>query len=233
MFGDIRLMPCLRSFNAITVACCATVMAIVTVSAARADDPDPRFGVYLQKPETRQAITDAVNGQVAEQSPGCTSVAIADDAKITIHSPIAFAEGAEAPNAGSWTESMTVDACGATHVHNIESIAQDGGVEVVPRLNGTTRTDIALQNDAAGYALMGASLKLKDACDDKSVVDTALVDFEGDPIANAKDGPQSRAWREEWTVQACKKEIVVPVLFTPDDTGTGISVDASGVKVKE
>lgn len=60
------------------------------------------------------------------------------------------------------------------------------------------------------------------------VVGTHAVGAASSPMAN---GELSK-WDEMWEVSSCGTVCMVPVTYTPDGKGTGISVSASGIKAK-
>ena len=209
------------------------MLVVMLAAIAHADDFDPRFTAYLKLADTRDGVSKAIHDQVANWNAACTDIKLADESSLAIVRPIVFAEGADKPSDGAWIESVAADACGTKHLHNVESIARDGSIETASLLNGTTLATIELQNDAIASVLLAAGAQAVEGCDDKFITDTEFKDFEGEPIVNATDGPEARRWREIWTVSACKKEVSVPVVFTPDETGTGIAVESSDAKAKD
>lgn len=215
---------------------CLAVAALFTGNAApgvRAEEPDPRFGSYISTPDVRRAVAKAIYDQVSSWPTGCHDIDVKKEPTFYVLSPVTFDDGAKSPKSGAWIEALPVIVCGQERIHNIRALAENGQVTFSTRLNGTTLASEELQNDAIPMATMGASLKAAGDCNQSFVIDTEFKDFEGAAIPNAMAGPQSRAWKEAWTVWSCGKEIVVPVVFTPDETGTMFSVGSSDATVKQ
>ena len=88
---------------------------------------------------------------------------------------------------------------------------------------GTTAAEPRLQKDALQYAAMGMVKLAPSGCKDFKYLDTAFEAF-GATSSNVQPGRQSRMWTEKWTVRACGVDGVVRMHFTPNATGTTISV---------
>ena len=83
-----------------------------------------------------------------------------------------------------------------------------------------------LQRDATMSVFAAVSVKIKN-CTDLSVTDTKLEKMpEFNKIYNGQRYASS-PWEEVWTVNACGKDVYVPVTFIPDDNGTGTSFAVS------
>jgi len=191
---------------------------------APAQGPSPQFLQFVQGKPNRDAVEQAVRGQIAGWPGGCSQVAVSPKFDlIVLQRPEVAADG-RSLLAGVWKEAVEATACGVTRVHNILNVVEKGEIHRLPMLVGTSHADIMLQRDAAPLFFMGASRLVAQDCKRNYVTDTRFVALQGPEIPKAKAGPKSRAWREEWTLWSCGKEIVVPIRFTPDATGTAISV---------
>lgn len=101
------------------------------------------------------------------------------------------------------------------------------------RYPGTSIASALLQKDASIAVFSAAGLKVKN-CTDFSVTDTLLqTKPEFNKIYNGYRYA-STPWFEEWTVNACGKNVFVPIMFIPDDDGLGTSfaVSADNVRLK-
>ena len=96
----------------------------------------------------------------------------------------------------------------------LPSIAQSS------RLPGSSRADALLQHDAMFYVGQNVGVRQK-GCTRFNVVDTEFVRYEAAAATR-------RPWHETWTVTACGHTWKVPISFTPDATGTNITVPIAG-----
>lgn len=146
--------------------------------------------------------------------------------------PISFSKDG-LPTAGAWRESLPVKGCGNDTILNFNFVvADDGTIKVLADLPGATHADRILQHDAVPYATTGASVHAKGCPQfiitnthfDAFIVKPASTDA---PAQKAKPElprtPQSRPWRETWTVAGCGRKFDVPINFVPDATGTLIT----------
>ena len=217
----------------------AIAVAVVGVAAsARAEAPaaapaaDPRVADFLRSKEMREAIAKGVHQQVTSQPVECKDIKIAGDSRFRLLSPIEFTGEGKIPSKGQWIETMTVNSCGVERKHNIQSAVVDGKVQMIGRLNGTSVASLTLQRDAVTIAETAAVQHAGEGCSKTAVIDTDFKGFEGGEIAGAKDGPKARLWREDWTVWACGKQVLLPMIFTPDAEGTPIAAKAGEASVK-
>ena len=97
----------------------------------------------------------------------------------------------------------------------LPSVAQSG------RLPGSSQADALLQHDAMFYVGQNVGVRQK-GCPRFEVVDTEFVRYEA-AAATAR-----RPWHETWTVKACGHTWKIPITFTPDATGTNITVPIAG-----
>lgn len=211
-----------------------TTVALVSVAAATATAQgiDKRVEEYLRSSKIRGAMSSAIKAQTIAMHPDCKDVKISPGSQFAFVKPIEFGDAPDAPKAGNWIESVKVTTCGVERRHNIQTVIVDGKPKMLAKLNGTSIANVVLQRDAS--ALLPAAVKsvAGDGCAKAAVIDTEFKAFDGEPIADAKDGPKSRVWREDWTVKACDKEVLLPVVFTPDSKGTSIAIDSAAAKVK-
>jgi len=185
----------------------------------------------LQSKFNRDAVRAAATNQISKWPGSCSEISFDSKFDVVVLQPAQFSADARSLTAGAWIESFTVTACGVTRRHNIFNVVKGSPVLRLPKLVGTSRADHQLQTDAAPHLFAGAARFVPQGCKSFYASDTQFLGEEGAVISNAKPGPAC-AWREEWTLWACGKEIVVPIKFIPDATGTGIIADGSKVRVK-
>ena len=188
-----------------------------TASAQQPIPASPELLAFMQTPEEDQMVKTFSFNDWEAVMPGCTATGLAAD--IAVHVPPEF-DASGRPVVGQWQVMLRVKGCGQTKTFNIfYSVGPEGQLTRLGMLPGTTAADPWLQRDALKYAQM-AMLKLTPAgCDELVFVDTAFEALKRAP-ARGRDP----AWTEKWTIRACSVEAVVRMHFTPDATGTQITV---------
>jgi hypothetical protein len=206
---------------------------VLTAAIAQPErPPDMRFDTYFRSAPARDANAAAIRDQIAGWPIECDDAKISAQSHYRILKAVRFDKNDTAPSSGTWVESVTVKLCGAEHIFNVQTNVRNGEITLDAMLSGSSIATFALQNDTLGYVRIAAQKNSGGDCEQIFVIDTAFLGFEGEPIADALDGPQSRAWREDWTAWACGKEIVLPVFYVPDASGTAISVKSSQARLK-
>lgn len=119
-----------------------------------------------------------------------------------------------APTDVAWVERYEVACRGTVHRAAL-MILDDGKVEAMPLLAGSTIADPSLQVDAATIVTTAALTREAKECNQATITDTELT-----------DKPQAgRPWKERWSVNTCGDVQKVDVVFTPSaQGGTDISV---------
>ena len=77
-----------------------------------------------------------------------------------------------------------------------------------------------MQRDAMFYVALNVGVRHK-GCKQFEVTHTAFLGFE-------RSADPKPPWHEVWTVVACGTARHVPITFSPDATGTNISVPVAG-----
>ena len=95
-------------------------------------------------------------------------------------------------------------------------------VYAAERLPGRSLADAVLQYDTLKAVYSSAIIAVPECKEDLSVVNTELI---SEPEFRNKRGKLQAVsdWAEKWTVNACGKEVSVPIVFIPDKRGTGTS----------
>mgnify|MGYP007111615493 FL=1 len=102
------------------------------------------------------------------------------------------------------------------------------------RLPGSSIADTKLQADTIGTVYAASSFVLKSNCTNFNITNTILKSkpeynkvYQGKRYASSK-------WKEDWVVNACGRNVVVPVEFIPDKTGLGTTfmITPENIQVK-
>jgi hypothetical protein len=200
--------------------------------AAQTSLASPQFAQFLESKFNRDAVQTAVRNQVSKWPGACTVISFDSKFEVAVLQPSQFSADGRSLTAGASIESFAATACGVTRRHNVLNVVKDGAVYRLPRLVGTSIADYQLQSDSALHVIIAAKRLASEGCTSFFANDTQFLAFEAEAIPNARAGRNARAWREDWTIWACGKEVVVPMLFIPDATGTTISVDHSKIRLK-
>ena len=175
---------------------------------------------------------ELINRAIAALPPAvfrrCPSL-VSSGSRLTELRPIAF--GADGfPNSGLWKQTFPVSGCGDdTELNFYFHAGVDEKINTIVGFPGTSRADLALQNDAKKFATIGASTAAK-TCRTFDVKKTSFRGF-GVPNPTIPDpGPvqRFRPWWEMWTMTGCDRTFDVPLDFVPDENGTRI-IQPSGV----
>ena len=153
--------------------------------------------------------------------------------KYIIVSPVRF-DPSGGLVAGAWTQPVDEKGCGAAHLLNVLVLVKsDRSVASGALLPGTTHADPILQHDSMmgvyqATALAGRAAGESKDCKTVVVANTDFIAYETGVLPGAKGPP----WLEKWTVITCTKQMIVPMRFIPDATGTSFSAGPStAVKV--
>ena len=200
----------------------AAIATSLSGGTVRAQAPSPdmqKFASFVVSEPHKQAILAAA-AQAAQQIPGlCTSARFTFTSKFAVVVPPEFgADGV--PVKGLWKEVVDSEGCGGQLAYNLlVGVTPEKGVTIAPWIPGDGRTDITLTRDAMIGAFQYAAVK-NPGCQSNRVITAKFEAYEGDPIPDALHGPNSRAWRETWTVWSCGTKLDVPFGFTPNAKGT-------------
>lgn len=137
-------------------------------------------------------------------------------------------DGAGRMTAGTWRETVPGTACNDKRSFNVEVDVTPKGLRFTPTFPGEAAGDPELQNDTLRNVDMDfqvLKISTRKSCHPQ-VLDTHAVGPASTPMPN---GILSQ-WKESWDVRACGKVFTVPITFIPDDHGTSISVNVTGIK---
>jgi len=204
------------------------VMVLVALTAAAnstkasAQEADQRqLQTFIQSDLYGRLLTQALSVLPPEVFRRCPSL-VSKGSQVTMTGAVSF-DPKGVPSNGRWKEAFPVSGCGNDTILNVYFLAGNAkGVRAFAALPGDTHADPVLQRDAYTYASIGASAKAGD-CKSLLVTNTKFEGYVSGGTA------QSQAWRETWTMVGCGKTYQVLVDFTPDSTGTQISVPGDGV----
>lgn len=211
---------------------------LCTATAGLADSvpAPPELLNYISQPAHIKAVMDVIRAQAA-QIPMCNPTnakKLVMRRELTAPGPVLFGANGQ-PSGGRWTETLTLNGCSQSGIFNVMTfVDRSGQIHTVGLLPGTTKADPLLQRDAseiafsivAGHGTAGCKLEVW------RIIDTAVAGFSGAPAFDMQPGHNSRPWRENWTVLACNVQVIVPLDFIPDATGTKIAASGADVRVK-
>jgi hypothetical protein len=165
---------------------------------------------HERKPDIERNLKEQIEKRPVE----CKDISFGSAWTFAMFRPITVNAAGDVES-GVWREGYEVVACGIKRQLNIIYIAENGTLKSVAGMPGSSIADPILQRDAgmAFYARGG-----KD-CKQAFALDTKFMGYT-DAALDAKPGQPQRSWREDWTLWACGKEIVVPFTFTPNARGT-------------
>jgi len=197
--------------------------AVAPAAPVVGPDIPPGLVVLLDRPDHQAAVLQAARA-VDERAPiACPNPSYSASGEVEVLVPLA--EGPDSqPLSGVWKESLIETGCRVQRVLNVLTAVAPGGRLVTrPLLPGSTITDPQLQQDSIRYAAAGLG-PLPPGCKQGAVMDTTYVGIDGAPPGiRPAQGGQTQPWSERWTLQACSKQVVVGMHFTPGpDGGTEI-----------
>jgi hypothetical protein len=138
--------------------------------------------------------------------------------------PIDFPEDKQNPTEGAWIMRYTLSRCGDAKTYNALFLASaDGGLpKYQAYYPGSTAAGAVLVRDAMLTATVNALLRseIKD-CKTADVFDMKVTEMPH----TIRDGEKEfkGVWNETWSFKACDRAVDVPITFTPDIGGGGVS----------
>jgi hypothetical protein len=194
-------------------------MAAMLVSGSLAGQSNEQGALAQMRrfPAYQQAILRVYQGYERGLSTHCPKLDLdVTTARAALHGPLRLDAEGHIVN-GGWTERTDGIACGEKRRYAAFVVFKDGTPAVYPLLPGDSYASPVLQRDATLVVLAG--VKAMSASCPPEVLDTALPDG-----ATKREG---MPWNEKWTVRSCEKLYLVLMHFVPDQTGTGINVNAA------
>lgn len=195
--------------------------AAVTILPEKAE-AGPAMLAYAATPAYRKLLAGALARVPASVVPRCPKLVVEDGA-IILQQQLQFGPD-KVPVAGGWRHSQPTHGCGADTLVNFFFYPGPGNrILTVVGLPGTTRTDLAQQNNARTFVLLALEPAVKD-CRQFETVNTAFGGWGTKAPDLADSGPSAefRPWWESWTMLGCGKRYTVPVNFLPNRLGTQV-----------
>ncbi len=181
----------------------------------------PELDRFVLEPQHRAAVLATARQEDAGIIAACATATVQAGEALTIFRPVQF-DPAGKPTAGAWRERLRVVGCGQTRILNVLSLVRGPGqLAIGPLLAGDTQADPVLQRDSVRIAFAAASAAFS-GCQDAAVIDTHYAGPEGAANPTLPLARRIPPWREDWTLRGCGKQIVLPLHFIPDATGTTI-----------
>jgi hypothetical protein len=213
---------------------CALVFA--ATMALSAADPDERTALQklVNSPEIQQGVLNAAQrAPVVEQNP-CPSARFTIEPRLTLLQPLAL-DDQGLITSGAWHQTVRGEGCGSTRSLNVlVSVEPPHHATMKPMLPGSTHTDPLLQKDGYEQAarvlpFAAAAKEARGHCQEHAyVADTEFLQEDKDTIL---PGAKGHPWSESWTFVLCSWKFLVPLRFTPDATGTGITIPLPEIKL--
>jgi hypothetical protein len=172
----------------------------------------------LADPGERQHVLDASKRSSVVLHNPCPSADFQLTGGVAIFAPPA-ADQSGAVRRGAWKQSVREQGCGQDRILNVLVVVRGPKtLATAPLLPGTTHADPTLERDAARYAWIAAQPAMGD-CKSGYIAETRYIGTSG-----VVPGSGARSvWREMWHLVACGRNLNVPLLFTPDTSGTTIA----------
>ena len=199
---------------------------LALTTASRADDSavmaqQDLIAQRMADPTHQQHVISAAARSTVMLQNVCPTAQYSIEKKFVPYQPVEL-DGSGVLIAGAWKQIVDLQGCGASRQLNVLVLAQGSkGVAVMPLLPGNTHADPVLQKDGVRFAVQATATVPgghDPACKIGYVENTEYVAADDSTLPNAK-GP---GWSERWTLSNCTQQMVVPMHFIPDSTGTGI-----------
>lgn len=204
----------------------ALALSVSAAGAGAAADHE-KMQKYLDSEAFAQRLADGLANATADSMyvPCATFVVKKEARRVFFIEDPRFAEDG-VPNAGLWKVETPIEGCGETRQFNLFFIARKdpadaskGKVFFLVGVPGGTMASPQLQKDTVRYAFMGAMLKVR-GCKKFDIIDSRFA-------GGAAGG--KAPWMEIWRLRGCGHVVDVPIDYTPDATGTQISVKSDHV----
>jgi TonB family protein len=187
----------------------------------------------VHDPEEQKLVLDGAKRSSVMVNNPCPAAEYEIDLRhVLIWQPVSFDESGKIQK-GVWKQPVNESGCGANRILNVyvQVYLEQGAPKLRARTTvpGMTHADPLLQSDIRGpfMAAVGGAHGYDKSCKNAYIADTEYFGRKGDTLPGGKEPP----WQELWTLISCAQKIEVPVLFTPDATGTGILVRSADIKV--
>ena len=190
-----------------------------TASAQQTIPMSPELLRFMSTPEEQRRVRSHEFDDWEATMAGCADTPNLVGATIVVYVAPKF-DASGRPVSGRWRVMSELQGCGETKIFNLVYIVgPNRELTRVGTFPGTTAADPWLQQDGVKYAQMAMVKLVPAGCDEYLFVDTAF-----EALKTARAGASDPPWTEKWTIRACGVEGVVRLHFTPDATGTQITV---------
>lgn len=187
-------------------------IALSSATAASEPQPSPALQALVQSSGYQGNIARLFSQLPPTVFRRCPTL-VSNGSKVTIIEPVSFGQGGY-PIAGLWKQSFPVSGCGNATTINLYFKGQPGEkILSIVGIPGETHADLTLQRDALKFADIAVQAVFRD-CNEMNVRDSKYAGLV------SKSG---KAWQETWLFSACSRSVQVPMIFTPDATGTTVT----------
>jgi hypothetical protein len=205
----------------------------MALSAAEADERTA-LQQLINSPDIQQGVLRAAQlAPVVEQNP-CPSARFTIQQQLTLLQPLVL-DDQGLITSGAWLQTVRGEGCGSARSLNVlVSVEPPHHVTITPTLPGSTHAGPLLQKD--GYEQAARMLPFAPAAkeapghcqEDTYVADT---EFLAEDKGTILPGAKGHAWSESWTFVLCAWKFLVPMRFTPDATGTSITIPLAEIRL--
>lgn len=191
------------------------IVALIATSSAAASSepqPSPALQALVQSSGYQGNIARLFSQLPPTVFQRCPTL-VSNGSRVTTIEPVSFASDGY-PISGLWKQSFPVSGCGNDATINFYFRGQPNEkILSIVAMPGETHADLTPQRDALKFAAIAVQAVVRD-CNQLSVRDTK---YAGLVKASGK------AWQETWTFSACNRTTQVPLVFSPDATGTTVT----------
>ena len=183
----------------------------------------PNLASLVQQSAWQDPLIAAAREQYKLLPEACAAAVIKPTGQLTVFNPAQF-DPRGTLISGVWSERVNVTGCGAPRVLNVLTLLEPGSApQRFATLPGDTHADPATQKNALQYAQAVAIRASPPNCRQQIFTNTKFEGYTGLPDTTIRDGRQTRAWVEAWSLFACGTTYVIHLTFRPNAQGLQLS----------
>ena len=196
---------------------------LVSPDLQRLTPSAPTLANLVQQSAWQEPVIAAARVQYKQLPDSCAAAEVKPTGQLTVFSPAQF-DSRGTLVSGVWSERVNVTGCGAPRQLNVLTLLQPGTApQRFATLPGDTHADPETQKNALEYAQAVAIRASPPNCRKQIFTNTKFEGFTGLPDPTIRDGRESRAWVEDWSLFACGSTYVIELTFRPNAQGLQLS----------
>ena len=196
---------------------------LVSPDLQRLTPSAPTLANLVQQSAWQEPVIAAARVQYKQLPDSCAAAEVKPTGQLTVFSPAQF-DSRGTLVSGVWSERVNVTGCGAPRQLNVLTLLQPGTApQRFATLPGDTHADPETQKNALEYAQAVAIRASPPNCRQQIFTNTKFEGFTGLPDLTIRDGRESRAWVEDWSLFACGSTYVIQLTFRPNAQGLQLS----------